>query len=226
MTFENRKKAELTVTKKLFFGDGFINEENIAKKLPAEIIFDIYTYSDNAYKQVLDESSRPVQVKLQSFEAQDGYYTAKGTALLPQKPEGGAYYLKEQENPDWMLSALGVEDNGTLQEDGYIKVGGETDFTSQNPVSITVNNQYAKARVRLTKVDGTNPLKKLTGAAFKLYSDPELTKAVGDFTEIGQSGVYEMVFSTKLYSPGTYYIKEVNAPAGYIAITTAIPAEG
>ena len=226
VTFENRKKAELTVTKKLFFGDGFINDENIAKKLPAEIVFDIYTYSNNAYKQVLDESSRPVQVKLQSFEAQDGYYTAKGTALLPQKPEGGAYYLKEQENPDWMLSASGVEDNGTLQEDGYIKVGGEADFTSQNPVSITVNNQYAKARIRLTKVDGTNPLKKLTGAAFKLCSDPEFTKTVGDFTEIGQSGVYEIVSSTKLYNPGTYYIKEVNAPAGYIAITTAIPAEG
>jgi uncharacterized surface anchored protein len=226
VTFENRKKAELTVTKKLFFGDGFMNDENIVNKLPAEIVFDIYTYSNNAYKQVLDESNKPVQVKIQSFEAQDGYYTAKGTALLPQKPEGGAYYLKEQENSDWMLSALSVEDSGTLQADGYIKVGGESDFTSQNPVSITVNNQYAKARIRLTKVDGTNPLKKLTGAAFKLYSDPELTKAVGDFAEIGQSGVYEIVFSTKLYSPGTYYIKEVNAPAGYIAITTAIPAEG
>ncbi|MGL6217586.1 MAG: MSCRAMM family protein, partial [Lacrimispora sphenoides] len=104
--------------------------------------------------------------------------------------------------------------------------GGVSDFTSQNPVSITVNNQYAKAKIRLTKVDGMDPSNQLTGAAFKLYSDPELTKAVGDFTEIGQSGVYEIVFSTKVYSPGTYYIKEVNAPAGYIAITTAIPAEG
>lgn len=226
VTIENRKKAELSVTKKLFFGDGFKNDENIAKKLPSEVIFGIYTYSNNAYKQVLDENNMPVQVKIQSFEAQDGYYTAKGTALLPQKPEGGAYYLKEQENPDWMLLALGVEDNGTLQADGYIKVGGESDFTSQNPVSITVNNQYAKAKIRLNKVDRMDPSNQLTGAAFKLYSDPELTKAVGDFLEIGQSGVYEIVFSTKIYSPGIYYIKEVNAPAGYIAITTAIPAEG
>jgi uncharacterized surface anchored protein len=226
VTIENRKKAELTVTKKLFFGDGFKNDENLAGKLPAEIVFDIYTYSNNAYKQVLDENSKPVQVKIQSFAAQDGYYTAKGTVLLPQNPVGGAYYLKEHENSDWVLSALGVEDNGTLQADGYIKAGGVSDFTSQNPVSITVNNQYAKAKIRLTKVDGMDPSNQLTGAAFKLYSDPELTKAVGDFTEIGQSGVYEIVFSTKVYSPGTYYIKEVNAPAGYIAITTAIPAEG
>jgi uncharacterized surface anchored protein len=226
VTIENRKKAELTVTKKLFFGDGFKNDENIAGKLPAEVIFDIYTYSNNAYKQVLDENSKPVQVKIQSFAVQDGYYTAKGTVLLPQKPVGGAYYLKEHENTDWMLSALNVEDNGTLQADGYIKVGGVSDFTSQNPVSITVNNQYAKAKIRLTKVDGVDQSKKLTGAAFKLYSNTELTKEVGSFTEIGQSGVYEIIFSTKVYSPGTYYIKEVNAPAGYIAITTAIPAEG
>ncbi|ADL06780.1 doubled motif LPXTG anchor domain-containing protein [Lacrimispora saccharolytica] len=226
VTFENRKKAELTVTKKLFFGDGFINDENIADKLPAEIVFDIYTYSNNAYKQVLDEGSRPVQVKIRNFEVQDGYYTAGGTALLPQMPEGGAYYLKEQENPDWMLTAFGGEQNGTLQEDGYIKVGGENDFNSRNPVFITVNNQYAKSRIRLNKIDGTDHTKKLTGAAFKLYSDPQLTKEVGNFTEIGQSGVYDIVFSTKINSPGTYYIKEVNAPAGYMAITTAIPAEG
>jgi len=224
--FENRQKAELTITKKLFFGDGFKNDENIADKLPSEIVFDIYTYSNNTYKRVSDESGSPVQVKIRNFEAQAGYYTAGGTVHLPQNPEGGAYYLKEQENPDWMLSPSGAVENGTLQEDGYIKVGVETDFTSKNPVSITVNNEYAKARILLTKADGANHSKKLSGAAFKLYSDQQLTNEVGSFTEIGQSGVYEIVFSTKVYSPGTYYIKEVNAPAGYIAITTAIPEEG
>ena len=226
VSFENRQKAELTVTKKLFFGDGFKNDKNIANKLPAEIVFDIYTHSNNTYKKVSDETGSPVQVKIRNFETQDDYYTASGTALLPQNPEGGAYYLKEQENPDWMLSASGAVENGTLQEDGYIKVGGDTDFTSKNPVSITVNNKYAKARILLTKADGADNSKKLSGAAFKLYSDQQLTKEVGSFTEIGQSGVYEIVFSTKVYSPGTYYIKEVNAPAGYIAITTAIPEEG
>ena len=226
VSFKNRQKVGLTVTKKLFFGDGFKNDENIADELPAEIVFDIYTNSNNTYKNVLDETGNPVQVIIQGFKAQDGYYTASGTALLPQKPEGGAYYLKEQENSDWMLSALGAVENGTLQANGYIKVGGEDDFNSKSPVSITVNNEYAKARILLTKVDRADHSKKLTGAAFKLYSDQQLTKEVGNFTEIGQSGVYEIVFSTKVHSPGTYYIKEVNAPAGYIAVTTAIPVEG
>lgn len=226
VTFENREKAELTVTKRLDFGDGFRNDENLEQKLPSEIVFDIYTYSGSDYKQVLDEGSRPVQVKVRNFKAQDGYYTADGTALLPQNPEGEAYYLKEQENPDWMISPEGAVEGGTLQEDGYIRIGTETDFTSKSPVSITVNNQYAKAGIRLTKVDGADHSKKLTGAAFKLYSDPELTAEVGDFTEIGKSGVYEILFSTKVHTPGIYYVKEVNAPAGYIAVTTAIPAEG
>ncbi|WP_077612821.1 doubled motif LPXTG anchor domain-containing protein [Clostridium sp. Marseille-P2415] len=226
VTFENRKKAELTVTKRLDFGDGFRNDGDIAQKLPAEIVFDVYTYSDHAYKRVLDEGNKPVQVKIRNFRAQDGYYTAAGTVLLPQNPEGGAYYLKEQENPDWMIPAEGGIQNGTLWADGYIQAGTGAEFTSGSPVSVVVNNQYAKAKVSLTKVDGADPSKKLSGAAFKLYSDPDLTKEVGDFTEIGQSGVYEIVFSTKSYNPGTYYVREVNAPAGYIAIQTAIPAEG
>ncbi len=226
VTFANRKKAELTVAKRLDFGSGFRNDENIAQKLPAEIVFDIFTYTEGAYKPVLDEDGTPVRVTIQNFQAQDGYYTAKGTVLLPQNPEGGAYYLKEQENPDWMLSAEGAVEGGKLWADGYIQVGTDSNFTNSNPVAITVNNQYAKAKIRLTKVDSADESKKLSGAAFKLYSDPELTLEAGDFKEIGQSGVYEIVFSTKTHQPGTYYVKEVNAPAGYIAITTAIPAEG
>lgn len=224
--FTNKKKAELTVIKKLDFGDGFKNDENIAKKLPAEIVFDIYTYSEGAYKQVLDEEGKPVQAFIKNFQAQDGYYSAKGTVLLPQNPEGSAYYLKEQENPDWMLSTEGAVEGGTLWSDGFIQVGMTSDFTTSDPVSITVNNQYAKAKIKLAKVDASDESKELSGAAFKLYSNPELTNEVGDFAEIGNSGVYEIVFSTKTYQPGTYYVKEVNAPAGYIAITKAIPEEG
>lgn len=226
VSIANRKKAELTITKNLEFGEGFLRDGNLEDKLPAQIVFDVYTYYNNGYHQVLDETGTPVQVKINQFTAKDGYYTGSQKVLLPQNPEGGAYYLKEQEQPDWSISKENGIENGTLFGDGYFQAGGGADFTSKNPVSVTVKNQYAKAKVLLTKVNGDDPSKKLTGGSFQLYADPEFQNKVGDFAEVGQSGIYEIIFSTKLYHDGQYYIKEASAPAGYIGITTAYPEGG
>ncbi len=226
LSIENKKKVELSITKTLDFGDGFRNDEKLKEKLPAEILFDVYTYSENAYKQVLDEEGKPVSVRIDRFTEVDGYYTGSGTVLLPQNPAGGAYYLKERENPDWMLAADGAVQNGTLFADGYMQAGGAEDFTSSNPVSVTVRNRYAKSRVLLTKVDAADTTKKLSGAAFQLFGDIEFKNKVADFTEIGKSGVYEAVFSTKAYPDGQYFVKEVSAPAGYIGISTPLPEGG
>lgn len=228
VTFENWEKVPLTITKNLYFGDGFINDQDIKERLPAQVIFDVFTYSDaeKAYKPVYDENHQPVAVTIHNFEAADGYYTAEGKVLLAQYPEGGAYYVKERENPDWMLTGETGVTNAKLWSDGYIQVGTNNDFTTKTPVAIGIDNQYAKARIRITKVDAADHSKKLTGAGFRLYSDQALTSYVGDFKEIGTSGVYEYELSTKKYSLGTYYVKETNAPVGYLTIGTAIPEQG
>lgn len=226
VSIDNRKKTELTITKNLEFGEGFQKDGNLEEKLPSQIVFDVYTYHNNGYQKVLDEEGTPVQIKISRFTAKDGYYTGSQTILLPQNPEGGAYYLKEQEHPDWSLSPENGIENGTLFTDGYFQAGTGADFTSKNPVSVTVKNRYAKAKVLLTKVSGEDSSKKLTGGSFQLYADPEFNNKIGDFNEIGQSGVYEIVFSTKVHHGGQYYIKEERAPAGYIGIPTAFPEGG
>ena len=226
VSIENRKKAELTVTKTLVFGEGFKQDDDLKEKLPKEIVFDVYTYSENAYKQVVDEDGKPVRITIDHFTAADGLYTGSQTIRLPQNPSGGAYYLREQENPDWMLAADGAVENGILYADGYMQAGGAEDFTSSNPVSVTVKNRYAKSRVVITKVDGADPSKSLSGGAFQLYEDAELKNKVADFKEIEKTGVYEAVFSTKTYPDGQYFVKEVSAPAGYIGIDTAFPEGG
>lgn len=228
VTFENRQKVTLTITKKLIFGDGFINDQDIKEKLPSQVVFDVFTYSDaqKAYKPVYDEKNQPVTVTINNFAAADGYYTAEGKVQLAQKPEGGAYYVKERENPDWMLTGETGVTNGKLWSDGYIQVGTSSDFTTKTPVAIGVENQYAKAKIRIIKVDAADSSKKLTGAGFSLYSDQALTTYVGDFKEIGTSGVYEYLLSTKKFKPGTYYVKETNAPLGYLTIGTAVPEQG
>ncbi|MDW2800467.1 doubled motif LPXTG anchor domain-containing protein [Clostridium boliviensis] len=228
VTFENREKVTLTITKNLYFGDGFINDQDIKEKLPSQVVFDVFTYSDaeKAYKPVYDDNHQPVTVTIHNFEAADGYYTAEGKVLLAQYPEGGAYYVKERENPDWVLTGETGVTNAKLWSDGYIQVGTVSDFTTKTPVAIGIDNQYAKARIRIIKVDAADHSKKLTGAEFRLYSDQTLASYVGDFKEIGTSGVYEFDLSTRKYSPGTYYVKETNAPVGYLTIGTAIPEQG
>ncbi|MFW6680136.1 doubled motif LPXTG anchor domain-containing protein [Lacrimispora sp. AGF001] len=228
VTFENRQKVTLTITKKLIFGDGFINDQDIKDKLPSQVVFDVYTYSDaqKAYKPVYDEKNQQVTVTIHNFAATDGYYTAEGKVELAQNPEGGAYYVKERENPDWMLTGETGVTNGKLWSDGYIQVGTNSDFTTKTPVAIGVVNQYAKAKIRIIKVDSADSSKKLTGAGFSLYSDQALTSYVGDFKEIGTSGIYEFLLSTKTFNPGTYYVKETNAPMGYLTIGTAVPEQG
>ncbi|WP_124067234.1 doubled motif LPXTG anchor domain-containing protein [Clostridium sp. E02] len=228
VTFKNRKKVVLTVTKKLYFGDGFIKDPDIKEKLPKEIVFDIYTYSEDekVYKPVYDEETHPLVVKITTLQSEDGYEMGSAQVLLPQNPKGSAYYLKERGNKDWMYTDQQPVENGILYPDGYMLVGTSEAFTTDNPVAITVKNQYAKSKIRLIKVDAVHSNQKLSGASFQLFKDKNLTEYVGDFKEIEKSGVYEAVFSKEEYNPNTYYIKEVNAPPGYLVIDGAFPEQG
>ena len=223
ISIENRKKAELTVTKVLNFGDGFKDDSDLEERLPSEIMFGVYTRLDGSYSQVLGEDGKPVQIKINQFTKEDGFYSGSNQVLLPQNPPGGRYYLKETEHEDWAVSAQDPVDKGELLADGFIDIG---EVRSGIPIGIKVNNVYAKAKVRITKVDAADQDKKLTGASFDLFADPEFHNRVASFEEIHKSGVYKAVFSTKLYPEGTYYVKEQLAPAGYRREEAPLPEGG
>ncbi len=214
--------------KETYFWRWVLNDQDIKDKTSVSGCVDVYTtlMPKRPIIRYMMRRNQPVTVTIHNFAAADGYYTAEGKVQLAQNPEGGAYYVKERENPDWMLTGETGITNGKLWSDGYIQVGISSNFTTKTPVAIGVENQYAKAKIRITKVDAADSTKKLTGAGFSLYSDQALTSYVGDFKEIGTTGIYEFLLSTKTFNPGTYYVKETNAPLGYLAIRTAVPEQG
>lgn len=83
-----------------------------------------------------------------------------------------------------------------------------------------------KGKLKLTKTSANvsitqgNPCYSLKGAGYAVYSDKALTKLAGTFTtnEDGTSS------ATLSLNPGTYYVKEVTVPKGYLLDETVYTA--
>ncbi len=101
---------------------------------------------------------------------------------------------------------------------------------------ITVTDKYKKVTVTVEKKDGYSSDKKahgdatLEGAVFQLYEDAACTKSATVFDSTGKKKqadsyfVKDGKFETDYMRCGTtYYLKEVEAPNGYLASTEVFP---
>ena len=90
-----------------------------------------------------------------------------------------------------------------------------------NGFTVTNTLGTVKGNIAITKVDASNPSKKLSGAVYGVYSDKDC--ASSPVTTIQTTANGGDVSSD--LPIGTYYVKEVTAPVGYTLDTTVYPVE-
>ena len=133
------------------------------------------------------------------------------TPLLPVSDENTKYYIKETVVPNGYVSTIdvirGIDGNsyGVSEGDGI-----SVEENTQTVVKVK-NDPLVKAQ--LTKVDSKDSNKKLQGAQFQLYEDPEAKKPIGAVVTTNQDGVATF---EGLKAGSTYYYKETSAPTGYV----------
>lgn len=147
--------------------------------------------------------------------------------------EGGASVFETGEDGKFTLEYLPVGNNYELEEisapQGYIKVKGTTSFNIvKAQETVSVGNSLIKGTLKLVKKDQHGKL--LNGIEFVLKKGGQYVKANGGNSRYTYTGLANnKEAATKLKTDengrmeisgllwGTYYLEEVNTPAGLIA---------
>ncbi|MFM0789725.1 SpaA isopeptide-forming pilin-related protein [Streptococcus suis] len=142
-----------------------------------------------------------------------------GEVTLPGL-EPGTYYLQESQPPtDYQANSLKyqiiIADNGSAQitnADGKIEVGASQDQGADKIIPITVKNERETYNLKILKRDAQNAQQGLI-ATFGLYNADGISK----ITE-GQTNPSDHSYTFSQLLPGTYVLKEVTPPSGYIQV--------
>ncbi|HHT7733675.1 TPA: SpaA isopeptide-forming pilin-related protein [Streptococcus suis] len=134
--------------------------------------------------------------------------------------EPGTYYLQESQPPtDYQANSLKyrivIADNGSAQitnADGKIEVGASQDQGADKIIPITVKNERETYDLKILKRDAQNAQQGLI-ATFGLYNADGISK----ITE-GQTNPSDHSYTFSQLLPGTYVLKEVTPPSGYIQV--------
>ncbi|HEM5043536.1 TPA: discoidin domain-containing protein [Streptococcus suis] len=134
--------------------------------------------------------------------------------------EPGTYYLQESQPPtDYQANSLKyrivIAANGSAQitnADGKIEVGASQDQGADKIIPITVKNERETYDLKILKRDAQNAQQGLI-ATFGLYNADGISK----ITE-GQTNPSDHSYTFSQLLPGTYVLKEVTPPSGYIQV--------
>ncbi|MEG3309038.1 SpaA isopeptide-forming pilin-related protein, partial [Streptococcus suis] len=142
-----------------------------------------------------------------------------GEVTLPGL-EPGTYYLQESQPPtDYQANSLKyrivIADNGSAQitnADGKIEVETSQDQGADKIIPITVKNERETYDLKILKRDAQNAQQGLI-ATFGLYNADGISKIKeGQTNESDHSHTFSQLL------PGTYVLKEVTPPSGYIQV--------
>ncbi|WP_180273276.1 SpaA isopeptide-forming pilin-related protein [Streptococcus suis] len=134
--------------------------------------------------------------------------------------EPGTYYLQESQPPtDYQANArkyqIIIADNGSAQitnADNKIEVGTSQDQGADKIIPITVKNERETYDLKILKRDAQNAQQGLI-ATFGLYNADGISKITeGQTNESDHSHTFSQLL------PGTYVLKEVTPPSGYIQV--------
>ncbi|MGU7900028.1 SpaA isopeptide-forming pilin-related protein [Streptococcus suis] len=134
--------------------------------------------------------------------------------------EPGTYYLQESQPPtgyqaNSLKYRIVIADNGSAQitnADGKIEVGASQDQGADKIIPITVKNERETYDLKILKRDAQNAQQGLI-ATFGLYNADGISKITeGQTNESDHSHTFSQLL------PGTYVLKEVTPPSGYIQV--------
>ncbi|HEM5093850.1 TPA: discoidin domain-containing protein [Streptococcus suis] len=134
--------------------------------------------------------------------------------------EPGTYYLQESQPPtDYQANSLKyrivIADNGSAQitnADGKIEVGTSQDQGADKIIPITVKNERETYDLKILKRDAQNAQQGLI-ATFGLFNADGTNKIAE-----GQTNPSDHSYTFSQLLPGTYVLKEVTPPSGYIQV--------
>lgn len=182
-----------------------------------------------------DADKKPLAGATFRIKNSDGQYVSaeNGKFKAFVSGEGGASVFETGEDGKFTLEYLPVGNNYALEEisapQGYIKVKGTTSFNIvKAQETVSVGNSLIKGTLKLVKKDQHGKL--LNGIEFVLKKGGQYVTASGGNSRYTYTGLADnKEAATKLKTDengrleisgllwGTYYLEEVNTPAGLIA---------
>lgn len=157
---------------------------------------DLYTLEGAEYKVYKDEACAGTSVGTLKVNADGTANTIKDLKL-------GTYYVKETVSP------TGYEKNSTVYK---VEVKPSATVTVQVQDAPILGSIGLKKSSTLPECTSGNPNYTFKGAEYGLYTDSTTQNQVGTFT-IEADGTSNTITGLKF---GTYYIKEIKAPSGYL----------
>lgn len=188
--------------------------------------FKLTVHDDMDDGVTIDKSSIAVKIKDQAVDSK--YYTVEETPTCEGKCDfhvtmdlielfnAGIISREEIKNAESIIITYSATVNKDIKPGNY-KNTAWVDFTGSKDPSVPDDPDVDVYGIYLKKVDQYDDSKVLAGAEFTLYAADKTTELAT--AESDENGIAKFDVSLKA---GTYYVKEIEAPTGYVASSDLI----